>query len=169
MEEDATILDTKSAKRYPLTHFKDESFLSWAESAFAALTLGSARMFGVYPVKNGYFMKDLPYMTTDLRFCVGTLWGCINDKNIMLTIEEKEDFERTLLSYEKHGTIHRYNHIAPMTSFYRTPGGMQSRGKDRASASKDSCEYLIQRFPTLCKFHRVKKSGIHEVKLASNR
>ena len=49
-------------------------------------------LFGIYPIKNGYFMKDLPEKTIDLRFCVGTFWGCINNHNIQINIEEKEDF-----------------------------------------------------------------------------
>lgn len=164
MMPDDSIRDLKSSRRYPLYKFRGE-FMSWIESAFHALSIGHARMFGVYPVKNGYFMKDLPYVTEDLRFCVGTFWGCINDRTIRINIEEKEDFERTLLHYEKNGSVLRYNHIAPVTTFYKTLGGMQSRSTDRSGASARSCTYLVNRFPALCKLHRVKKNGIHEVKL----
>jgi hypothetical protein len=165
MEEDMTIKDTKSSKRYPLRSLEGDAFLSWVEGAFATLMISDTRLFGVYPVRNGFFMKDLPYMTTDLRFCVGALWACINDPSIQITVEEKEDFERTLLYYEKYGSVLRYNHIAPCTSYYKTQGGMQSRGIDRCESSKDSCKYLVERFPRNCKIHRTKASGIMEVRL----
>lgn len=165
MEEDTTVIDVKSSKRYPVYELTGTELVSWIEGAFATLELGQAHMFGVYPVRNGYFMKDMPYMTTDLRFCVGTMWGCLNDHDIRINIEEKEDFERTLLQYVKYGSVHRYNHIAPVTSYYVTPGGMQSRSMDRSAASKDSCEYLVCTFPKYCKKNRMKKNGIYEVKL----
>lgn len=148
-----------------LQDFTGTMFCSWVESAFDALTLGKARLFGVYPVKNSYFMKDLDYATEDLRFCVGTLWGCINDKSIRIVTEEKEDFERTILYYQKYGSVLRYNHIAPKTSFYTTKGGMQSRGVDRRVTSEMACRYLLSTYPVYCKPYRIKKNGIHEVRL----
>jgi hypothetical protein len=169
MEEDPLVEDKKSCQRYKLIPHTTETFHSWVEAAFATLTLGDARLFGIYPVRNGYFMKDLPYLTTDLRFCVGAFWGCINDRSIVLQIEEKEDFERTLLQFEKYGSVHRYNHVAPVTNYYSTSGGMQARPKDRRDESHSSCEYLVERFPSLCKRHRTKSSGICEIKLLKTR
>jgi len=165
MEEDLSVENKMSSKRYPLYNLTCEMFQSWIETAFTTLMLGNARLFGVYPVRNGYFMKDLPYLTTDLRFCVGAFWGCVNDRSILINIEEKEDFERTLLYYEKHDSVHRYNHITIRTDYYTTPGGMQARPRSRAESSRESCQYLVDRFPKLCRYHRTKSSGISEVKL----
>lgn len=165
MEMDGSVEPVTSSKRYPLYSMANDTFISWIETAFNTLSLGNAAMFGIYPVRNGYFMKDLPYVTTDLRFCVGTCWGCVNDKTIRITLEEKEDYERTLLYYERYGAIHRYNHIAPVTTYYKTKGGMQSRPYDRRETSRASCEYLVLKFPLLCKLHKIKASGIHEIRL----
>lgn len=165
MEEDKSVQNVNSCKRYPLSELSGMYFMSWVECAFSTLLLSNARMFGTYPVKNGFFMKDLPYMSENLRFCVGTIWGCINDKSIRINIEEKEDFERTILFYRKYGSVHRYNHIAPKTTYFITRGGMQSRGIDRRESSNASCVYLVNAYPAYCKFHRVKKNGIHEIKL----
>jgi hypothetical protein len=170
MDDDITgmvNLDTSSST-YKLNHIEGQEFLSWVNTAFDTLSLGNARLFGVYPVRNGYFMKDHPYATLDLRFCVGSFWGCINDQSIEITIEEKEDFERTLLYYEKYGSILRYNHIAPLTTYYKTKGGMQSRNIDRIQSSRDSCQFLLNRFPRLCKPYRTKKNGIKDIRLISN-
>jgi hypothetical protein len=168
MEEDLTVTNKKSCRRYPLKRLMGPEFLSWVESAFNALEMSdpNTKLFGIYPLRNGYFMKSLPWISTDLRFCVGSVWGCINDKRIRITIQEKEDYERTLLVFELFGSVLRYNHIAPVTSYYTTPGGMQSQNIDRIEASKVSCSYLLERFPDLCKLGKRKKSsGIHEIDL----
>lgn len=169
MEEDSSVANKKSAKRYPLHPFRAGELLSWIDGAFAALEISEppTKMFGVYPIRNGYFMKTLPYVSTDLRFCVGCVWGCINDKRIRVSIEEKEDFERTMRCYELFGSVLRYNHIAPVTSYYVTGGGMQTHGSQkRINDAQLSCDYLVQRFPELCTYGRTKKTtGIAEVKL----
>lgn len=173
MEEDLSVGDRKSAKRYPLYTLGAGEFQSWVEGAFSALDISSpqTRLFGIYPIRNGYFMKTLPYVSTDLRFCVGCVWGCVNDKRIRLTLEEKEDYERTLICWQLYGSVIRYNHIAPVTAYYITPGGMQTQGANhRIERSRESCELLIRKFPELCVPGRTKKTtGIPEVKLVRMR
>ena len=161
---DETVYDVKKAARYKLVNM--ESFLEWIIRAFDVLVDQGIFMFGIYPVKNGFFMKDLPEITYDLRFCVGTLWGCINRKSIpRLTLEEKEDFERTLLYWKIDRGIMRFNHITIVTKYYKTPGGMQSRSTDRTEAARKACIYLCYTFPNECKLYLGKKSGIPEVRL----
>jgi hypothetical protein len=166
MKENALIEDRKKAARYPLF----ENNLAFLEDAFETLEATGLTFFGIYPVKNGYFMKTLPYKSTDLRFCVGTFWGCINDHSadLMLNIEEKEDFERTLLYYKRDKGVLRFNTICADTKYYKEKGGLQSRGLDRKETSKISCGYLIATFPEYCKLYTSKKSGIHEVRLKKN-
>jgi len=167
MTEDTTILDKKSSKRYPLFSITIELFNKFITNAYNEMIKNQSKLFGIYPVKNGYFMKDLPEITTDLRFCVGAVWGCINEhsQDLQLELEEKEDFERTLRYYTKYGKVIRFNRIVPKTSYYKTLGGMQSRPDNRMESSKISCQYLLNHFPNLCKLYTSKKSGIYEVRL----
>lgn len=165
MKENEEIEDLKKAARYPLYPLDNLEFL---KDAFDTLEATGLKFFGIYPVKNGYFMKTLPYKTTDLRFCVGTFWGCINDKDLTLHIEEKEDFERTLLYYKRDKGVLRFNTICADTKYYKEKGGLQSRGLDRIETSKVSCKYLIATFPEYCKLYTSKKSGIYEVRLKNN-
>jgi hypothetical protein len=164
MNEDVSIADKKSCKRYPLKSFPVDHFSEWLQGTFAWMRENNVNLFGIYPVRNGYFMKSSPAVTHDLRFCVGAFWGCINQPDIMLTIEEKEDVERTLKYFEADGAVLRYNHIAPVTRYYKTPGGMQSRG-DRYVAAKESVLQLVATFSKLCSVYTGKKSGVHEAKL----
>ena len=167
MEEDLSIEDLKSCKRYPLHKMTEQQFHSMIEIAFQELRSHQLHLFGIYPVKNGYFMKDLPERTTDLRFCVGVFWGCINQHKteLHLELEEKEDVERTLRYYVQDKGVLRFNRIVPKTNYYKTPGGMQARPYSRIESSKVSCDYLLTHFKPYCKLYTSKKSGIYEIKL----
>lgn len=167
MTEDPRVPDKKKSERYPMAEITAEQFKAYLTSAFRIMREQGIYLWGIYPVKNGYFMKDLPERTFDLRFIVGCFWGCINRPDLQVTIEEKEDVERTLLYYIRDKKVLRFNRIAPITTYYKQKGGMQARGVDRIETSKLSCQYLIEKYSAYCKLYTGKKSGIWEVKLKS--
>jgi hypothetical protein len=164
---DTTIDDVNKCQRYKLLPFDATSFMPWVQHAFADMESHGLRLFGVYPVKNGFFMKDLPAQTYDLRFCVGAFWGCINTKSLCLTLEEKEDFERTLLFWEAYHGVLRFNNVTVATKYYKTEGGMQARGNNawRQAEAERSCDILCKRYPNVCRLYTGKKNGIMEVRL----
>jgi hypothetical protein len=126
-------------------------------------------LFGVYPVNNPYFMSNS--ITYNLRFIVGPFWGIINrhNKNLKLTIDEKEDVERTILYYREDKKILRYNNISFKTSYYIEKGGMQTENKDRKEESFKSSIYLSLKYPYYCHLKpKKKKSGFTEVILHKN-
>ncbi len=170
MKEDVSILDIKKAKRYPLHSLLSDDFDAFIKDAFDTLEKTSLKFFGIYAIRNGYFMKGLPYKSTNLRFCVGAFWGCVNEhmSDLEICLEEKEDVERTIRYYRRDGGVLRYNHICPITKYYTEKGGMQSRDIDRKDSSKQACDYLIKEFPDYCKLNGKKKTGICEVKLVSS-
>ena len=122
-------------------------------------------LWGIYPIANPYFMT--PSETTDLRLIVGPVWGNINrhDTDLILTIDEKEDVERTLQYYSKDKGVLRINYLCAITTYYKTPGGMQADKRDRKKDAYESAIYLNKKYPTLTKLHLEKKSGYAEVKL----
>lgn len=160
-------MDDDGNNTYKLVSLRSEDFKTFIRDAFDTLERNNLKFFGIYPICNGYFMKGLPYKSTTLRFCVGAFWGCINehDNELLINIEEKEDFERTLIYYRRDNGVLRYNMICPRTRYYKEKGGMQSRIIDRALSSKEACNYLLQHFPQYCKLYTSKKSGIHEVRI----
>lgn len=124
-----------------------------------------AHLWGIYPVDNPYFMQ--PKITDDLRFVVGPMWGKINrkSKNLKLTINEKEDVERTLKHYVQDGSVFRFNNVTIKTNYYKNKGGMQSENKDRQKEALKSAHYLVKKYPKLATLYLKKKSGHPEVKL----
>ncbi len=138
------------------------------QNSFKVLNQQNLFLWGIYPINNAYFMFDK--MTTDLRLIVGPCWGNINrhSPNLTLTIDEKEDVERTLQYYTKDNGVLRFNYVSVKTNYYKTKGGMQALGRDRKKDAMDSAIYLNKKYPTLTKLFLSKKSGYAEVKLKDN-
>jgi hypothetical protein len=126
------------------------------------------RLFGFYPVANGYFMKDKP-PTEDLRYIIGSVWGIINPglSELRVTIDDKEDYLRSVMMYLLDGGVLRFGNVAPQSAYYKEPGGMQEeRTMTRISAS---AEAMVSAFPDLVKINLTKKSGMPEVRLRDSR
>ena len=135
------------------------------KEAFNQSIKNNSYLWGVYPVNNPYFM--FPKMTTDLRFITGPMFGIINrhSSKLKLSIDEKEDTQRTLQYFTLDKSVIRFNNITIETSYYRNKGGMQEEKKDRKKEAMKSAQYLIKKYPTLTKLNLTKKSGFPEVKL----
>ena len=134
---------------------------------FREATKTGFRLFGFYPIPNGYFMKPGP-LTTDLRYIAGGIWGLVNPGPILtLGLDDKEDYLRTLMMYVLDGGVIKYNNIAPLTVGYAGDGGMQEeRTMNRIAASAQA---LVDAFPDLVKLNLTKKSGKPEVRLRDSR
>ena len=102
--------------------------------------------WGVYPVDNHFFMSNK--ISLDLKFVPGGFFGIINrhDKDLLLTLNEKEDYERTLLFFKKDGGVVRFNYIGFKTKNYAV-GGMSGNPKIRLDESKKNVKILKQRYP----------------------
>lgn len=137
------------------------------DAGFAALRKTGYRLFGFYPVANGYFMKST--CTTDLRYIIGSVWGILNPglRDLRVTIDDKEDYLRSVIMYLHDGGVIRFNNIAPESAYYKEPGGMQEeRTMNRIS---ESAQAMVDAFPDLVKINLTKKSGMAEVRLRDRR
>lgn len=131
---------------------------------FAECKKSSAHFWGVYPSANGYFMK--PTVTTDLRFIIGSFWGCHNPgKDVRITIGngEKEDYQRTIQFWERDGVIVRMTDVAVQTATYATPGGLQEG--NRLAREKKTVAAMIAKWPQYIKMNPRRKSGYPEIRL----
>jgi hypothetical protein len=127
------------------------------------------RLWGVYPIPNGFFMK--PSVTTDLKFCIGSFWGCWN-AGTEIQIEygkgEKEDYQRTLHYFLKDGAVVRLNYVAPKTSYYKEAGGLQAYG-DRLETEEKVVESMMRKWPSWIRRNPARKSGFPEIRLVDPR
>jgi hypothetical protein len=124
-------------------------------------------LWGVYPVRNPYFMS--PTLTTDLRYIVAALMGVYveHKPHAHVTMDDKEDFERSIKHYLYAGGVLRRNDVAIDTRYYKEPGGMQvERTPERVAASAYA---LLERYPHLCTLNTSKRSHYTEIKLKDRR
>lgn len=133
------------------------------ERGFAECKKAGARLWGVYPVPNGFFMK--PTVSTDFKFCIGSFWGCINPgRELLLPFGgEKEDYQRTIQFWEADGAVVRLNFVAPKTAYYKEPGGMQEG--DRVAKQRATVKRMLKKWPQYIKLNPRRKSGYPELKL----
>ena len=105
----------------------------------------------------------------DLKFIVGPFFGIINrhDSNLNLTLNEKENSERTLKYYVKDGKVLMLNYITIVTKYYKNKGGMQSNGVNLKIEAAKSVNILHERHPKLTKKYIRKSTGMPELKLKS--
>jgi hypothetical protein len=125
----------------------------------------NTKLWGVSAVKNGLFMYGKK-PSADLRYIVGACFGQIIDHSNFLTqtIDDKGDYERSILYYIRFGSVLRFNNIAIDTNYYKMKGGMQvTRTKERVMASG---LYLLNKYPNYCQVNNSKKNKeFFEIKL----
>lgn len=164
MDDDVTgfVERTDDGKMRPL-----RSLVDVINTGFKTAEKEGASLWGVYPVPNGFFMK--PTITTDLKFIIGSFWGIINPgshgpKGIKLPMSEKEDYIRTLMSFDRDGKVVRINYVSPKTAYYKEPGGMQTDPK-RIEKQKTAVEYMLKTWPDKVMLNPRRKSDYPEVLL----
>lgn len=125
------------------------------------------RLWGFYPVANGFFMKDR--IETNLHLITSTACGIINPgiDVLKLTLNDKEDSQRSIIMYLLDGGVIRFDNICYATNYYKEPGGMQvERTKERVLKS---AEAIVKSFPDLATLNLTKKSGYAEIRLKDKR
>lgn len=143
------------------------SLMSIFKKGFQTAETKGFRLFGYYPVANGFFMKDR--VTEDLRYVIGSMWGIINPgiDALKVTLDDKEDVQRSIIMYVLDGGVLRFEQYTPVTAYYKEPGGMQEeRTKNRVDKSARA---LVEAYPGLATLNLSKKSGMTEVRLRDKR
>lgn len=154
--------ETNKRKERPL-----RSLIGVIKKGFEECEKAKTKLWGVYPVANGYFMK--PKVSTEIRYIIGSFWGCINPglkgpDGIEITTEYKEDYQRSILYYKRWGSVVRLNMYAPISAYYTEAGGMQEV-KERRSLEEKGAKWLVKTYPQFAVLNPSKKSGYMEVKL----
>jgi hypothetical protein len=132
------------------------------EVGFRSCIKKRTKLWGINAVLNPFFMKE--NISTNLKYIVGCFWGQIIDKrkDLEITLEDKEDYERTIKYFHTFRKVVRLNWIAPKTNYYGEAGGMQeTRTEKRVS---DSAVYLATKYPQYCSMNS-NKTNHSEIKL----
>ena len=131
------------------------SFDDMVAMGFRLAEENDVKLWGLYPVQNGMFMKD--WAVIGLRFIYGVFCGtyagyqCIDDDSDPLD-GTAEDWERTLRSYTKYGKVLRIEWLSVKSRMYAA-GGIQADmgGKDKRLADNHRrIQAVADRFPEVC-------------------
>lgn len=132
------------------------------QEGFNECKVNGFRLWGVYPIPNGYFMEKK--VDTDLRYIIGCFYGIINTKKIKLELKnDKEDYERSIRYYIADGGVIRLRHVAPKTAYYTEKGGIQEFRSE--STVMAGAKWIVKEFPEYATLNLTKKSGYAEVRL----
>tara|TARA_R110000824_G_scaffold188578_1_gene369927 strand:+ start:1 stop:828 length:828 start_codon:yes stop_codon:yes gene_type:complete len=171
LEECFNFIDTTNKKHNKLQ--KLNNLHDFIELAFKTLIDNNLSNWGVYPVYNPYFMKTRTdnindYTTTKLVYNIGFFTGVINCAECEVrTVDDKEDYERSIKYYLNDNGLLRFNHITAYTRCYKESGGMQV--ERTIKRIHDSAVYLSDVYPELCSLNTSKKSGYSEIRLNDTR
>ncbi len=144
-----------------------ENIPKFCENAFEVCRKEKCGLWGIHPCHNAYFLKEKT--TTYLLFLSGIFTGRFNRKSIILSIEEKDDFERTCKFYLDDDKVVRFWNVCCKTKYYNPKGGKGEEKLDRKAESLVAAKKLVELFPHLCKLYLKKKSGYAEVRLKDRR
>lgn len=138
-----------------------------AEAGFTSCEENGAMIWGVYAASNPFFMHDR--IAVGLYYIIGSMWGCINrhGEEYGVTLDDKEDFERSIKYYIADGAVCRLDYITVKSNYYKEPGGMQvTRTNERI---EESARILADRYPELCTMYTRKSTGHAELRLKDTR
>jgi len=160
--------DKSNQKLRPLKNLDE-----FIKTGFHDLSVSGMNLFGIYPVDNAFFMRPTDnrgksHLTNRICYIIGYCAGAINTRVCEIrTVDDKEDFERSIKYYLHDGGVLRYNNITAKTRCYKEPGGMQEeRTKARV---KRSALYLSKKYPDLTTYTEKKSWGQAEVILRDKR
>ena len=124
------------------------------------------KLWGLYPVKNTYFMGARPF--AGLAFVQGQFFGCMVDRDpaMALKLEIKEDHENTLKHFERDGAISRLEYAVADSVMYETPGGIQATELRTEAKNQRAAEKLKARFGDLITLFVRKSTGMTEIRYA---
>ena len=102
------------------------------ELGFKKCEEAGTQLFGFYPTTDSIAMSC--GISENLKFVMGASWGYINPGDIFITLNEKEDYERTILFYERYKSIIRLNFLGIATDYLYDKGGMSALQDDESTA-----------------------------------
>lgn len=139
------------------------------KEGFETIKKEQCNLFGIYPVRNSYFMKPDNY-SIDLKYIIGFCYGVFNKKDLKVTIDHGEDYERSMLYYLLDNKIIRFNNITAHTQCYKKNSGGMNIAEERShELIFNSINYLQNIYPDLCKLKYSKSRGTAELRLKDNR
>lgn len=170
LDDDVEGLFQKNGTRIvPLTVPLDEL----VRTGFIYCDDAGAKLWGVNGVSNGFYLKD--QVTVGLRYLIGCAFGSFagdpifQEENRPTMESSGEDFQTTLLAFEKYGSVVRFDGVCPKTNYF-APGGIEAELRDRFDVEDRQVRHaqelrrICMRHPELASI-KMKAGGVTNIRL----
>lgn len=114
----------------------------------------NARMWGINPVANGFFMKD--QINVGLRFICANFMGSYAGDPVYAEehhpMSSADDHYATLRSYKRYGNVVRIEYLCPKTKYWANGGidqALKEQGKTRAEHHARELKRVASLYPNL--------------------
>jgi hypothetical protein len=128
---------------------------------FSACESTGSKLWGLYPVQNGFFMSDA--LVAGLRFVIGNFFGSYAGDPVFASEDRVggsvvEDYETTLSSFLEYGSVIRIDKYCAKTKMF-AKGGIDAHLKNeglpqRMTVHNAGIAKLHNRYQDLCKIHQ---------------
>lgn len=125
-------------------------------------------LFGFNANCNLYYVKDFKDKW-GLYSIINSCIGYINNKDVILTVPEKEDFERCLYFYKHKLPIVKRFRYGIKTKYWTNKGGIQDRydKEKRTEVQNISADMILTNHNDCC-YGRKRKNGIVDIRFRSS-
>jgi len=103
---------------------REKSLQKVLDDSIEYLTKSKYNLLGFPPLDNEFYYKNSKGYKEGLYFIIGAFYIYKIDKSLKLSVDNMEDYERTLNSFEKYGKVIRCNDILFKTKYFGK-GGME--------------------------------------------
>jgi hypothetical protein len=147
-----------------------DDLTAFINKGFQLCDLHGCNLFSIYPVANAYFMKNV--IDRGLLYCMGGVWGNYNKRHLKVSVNDKEDFERSLIYFldtydskdTSRGGVIRFNNVCCATKGY-TGANSGMNAFDRSyNIILESANKIVDTYGKYCSLNLKKKSGKPEVR-----
>jgi hypothetical protein len=146
----SAIMQKDDEKTEPTSHTLDQI----ADIGFGICVKEHARMWGINPVANGFFMKD--QITVGLRFICANFMGSYAGDPVYVEphhpMSSADDHYATLRSYQRYGAVVRIEYLCPKTKYWAKGGideALQEEGTVRVERHAKELKRVASLYPGL--------------------
>jgi len=138
-----------------------ENFIQLVNESFYMIKDGG--LFGFSAQANKFFSNGIDQY--GLYSIINSCCGYVNDKRIVLTAYEKEDYERCIQMYKLGFDLLKRGNYGIKTKYWKNQGGIQSRysWEKRVIVQRESALHLKNTYPDFVRI-QVRKNGIYDVR-----
>lgn len=125
--------------------------------------IGSNGLWGVCANANAFFASGNDQEGP--RSIVNSFLGYVNDKRVVLTVPEKEDFQRVCIFYDHNLPILKRGMYGVDTRYWYNKGGIQDRYNfhTRKVRQRESAEELMRMYPGMFSM-QLRRNGITDIR-----